>query len=984
METLQGVIRKACPSALWSKGVGLARDGLVTLLESRDDEIELRVSERGGMRSYVVSLFPDDEDWSCECDGRFSCCEHIAAAIIALTTASREGETVPTAEQSPMGHVGYRLDDLGGPLAVHRVVVGEGREVPIPGRLKAAVTGKIKAPPFVATRQDQRYEQKLGNFKGGAIPRGLVPIVMKILAQSEDVKFRGRPATIGPATSGLRLRIRDHQGGFLARIEQDPAVDEIFENAVIRRGDELCPLGEHGLPERHFEGLRRGRLFGPDDVGVLVGELLPLAKRAGVDVAIETARLPGSQRIAPRLHIETGRDGDALAVLPTIVYGDPPIVRLDGDRLTVVGDGEVPLRDLRREKILRDRVQETLGVEPGQRVSVSSDAAVDLASRLSALSESDAATVAGAAHRQFYDAGELTPQLELGEGGDFSLWFSPSEGGPKVRADGRAVVEAWIRGDSMAPLAGGGFGRIPDGFMAQHGHLVADLLLARTGKQDAASKMAQLPDLAALCQALDHPPPPSFHRLRALVEDFDALPPTQLPNDLRATLRDYQSTGVDWLSFLQTAQLGALLADDMGLGKTLQTLAVVRGRSLVVAPTSVIRNWADEAAKFRPGLRVATYHGPGRELDPDADLTITTYAVCRLDIETLREVSWDMVVLDEAQAIKNPESQSARAVCRLQARFRLALSGTPVENRVEELWSQFHFLNPGLLGGRSDFRERYEKPLAAGSAEAIARLRRRTGPFVLRRLKRDVAKELPPRTDVVLRCELDAEERQTYDAVRAATQDEVVNRLGRGNNAFAILEALLRLRQAACHRALVPGAPGHEDPATAPPSSKLRLLRSQLREAHDEGHKSLVFSQWTSLLDLCEPMLKTEGLSFVRLDGSTRDRGAVVDRFQSAEGPPVMLISLKAGGTGLNLTAADHVFLIDPWWNPAVEDQAADRAHRIGQERPVFVHRLVAEKTVEERILELQAKKRAIAAAAVGDGGGGAQITRDELLALLD
>jgi SNF2 family DNA or RNA helicase len=357
-------------------------------------------------------------------------------------------------------------------------------------------------------------------------------------------------------------------------------------------------------------------------------------------------------------------------------------------------------------------------------------------------------------------------------------------------------------------------------------------------------------------------------------------------------------------------------------------------------------------------------------------VTLTTYAILRLDVELLAGQRWGTVILDEAQAIKNPESQVAAAAFRLRAERRVTLTGTPVENRLDELWSQFHFLNRGFLGGRGDFHERYAAPIASGEPGSAERLRERIRPFVLRRLKREVAPELPPRTEMVLRCVLGPDERSIYDTVRAAALDDVVRRLGAGGNVLAALEALLRLRQAACHPALVPGQQAQR-------SSKLDLLLESLENVVAEGHKALVFSQWTALLDLTEPHLHAGRIEFLRLDGSTRDRAAVVRGFQDENGPPVMLISLKAGGTGLNLTSADHIFLLDPWWNPAVEDQAADRAHRIGQERPVMVYRLVAEETVEERILALQQRKREIADAALGQADQAAGLTRDELLDLL-
>ena len=324
-------------------------------------------------------------------------------------------------------------------------------------------------------------------------------------------------------------------------------------------------------------------------------------------------------------------------------------------------------------------------------------------------------------------------------------------------------------------------------------------------------------------------------------------------------------------------------------------------------------------------------------LEQTADIVLTSYPILRNDIEVLQQVAWDTVILDESQNIKNPDSQVARAAYRLRGRWKATLSGTPVENRLDELWSQLHFTNPGLLGGRTDFQQRWAEPIGLGDDAAAARLRERIRPFVLRRMKREVAKDLPPRTDAVMYVELDETERATYDAIRAATQRDIVKLLESGGGVMAALEALLRLRQAACHTALLPG--GMRPKATPQSSSKLERLMEALDDVVADGHRALVFSQWTSLLDLIEPHLDSAGVAFVRLDGSTTDRAGVVGTFQADNGPPVMLLSLKAGGTGLNLTAADHVFLVDPWWNPAVEDQAADRAHRIGQDRPVMVYR---------------------------------------------
>jgi SNF2 family DNA or RNA helicase len=451
-----------------------------------------------------------------------------------------------------------------------------------------------------------------------------------------------------------------------------------------------------------------------------------------------------------------------------------------------------------------------------------------------------------------------------------------------------------------------------------------------------------------------------------------------LPADLQAHLRDYQVHGVKFLSALREQAIGALLADDMGLGKTLQAISVIDGRCLVVAPTSVIYNWQQEITKFRPQLKAHIYHGLNRKLDKKADVIITTYAILRLDLAKLKKVPWKIAILDEAQLIKNPKSQAAQATYQIAAKFRLALSGTPIENRLDDIWSVFHFLNPSLLSSYQLFQKRYCQPIAGGDQERMNLLRQRLQPFMLRRMKKEVAEELPPRTDVVLYCDLSEEEHNLYESILLATRKEIISKLQSGGNVLQVLEALLRLRQACCHPALLPGA--HK----AQSSTKLDLLLTCVEESIANEHQSLVFSQWTSFLDLIAARLSQQGIAYLRIDGSSKNRQEIVAQFQGNKKIPVLLLSLKAAGVGLNLTAADHVYIMDPWWNPAVEDQAADRAHRIGQLNPVLVHRLVSKNTVEEKILQLQASKKDLAQAIVGSSSVGSGISREELLALVE
>jgi SNF2 family DNA or RNA helicase len=536
------------------------------------------------------------------------------------------------------------------------------------------------------------------------------------------------------------------------------------------------------------------------------------------------------------------------------------------------------------------------------------------------------------------------------------------------------MLLAWRQGSSYLQLAGGaGWAKLPTEWLREHGAALERFIAAVGEKEFAPGRL--ISEVGELCDSLRIEPPEYFKRLKSGLAEVESIPDAELPRDLRADLRKYQRTGINWISFLHRHGLGALLADDMGLGKTLQALCVVSGRTLVVCPTSVLASWRQQIELFRPSLTVSVYHGSRRELAQDVDVILTSYALLRLDIDRLIETEWDLVVLDEAQTIRNPSSQVAQAAYRLRAKKRLSLSGTPVENSLDDLWSHFRFLNPGLLGDYQQFQQRFVQPIELGQVGPTQELRKRSMPFIMRRLKRDVASELPPKTEVVLECELSDRERIVYESVLGMIKDDVLEALDSNRGVFSVLEVLLRLRQACCHIGLLPG---HQ----ADSSSKIDLLIESLQGSKAHGHRALVFSQWTTLLDRIEPHLERHSISFCRIDGSTADRGDLVNSFQSPDGPDVMLLSLKAGGLGVTLTAADHVYIVDPWWNPAAEDQAADRAYRIGQNNPVFVHRLVAKDTIEERIIQIQQEKRALLAAAIGESGSLA-LSREDVLRIL-
>lgn len=460
-----------------------------------------------------------------------------------------------------------------------------------------------------------------------------------------------------------------------------------------------------------------------------------------------------------------------------------------------------------------------------------------------------------------------------------------------------------------------------------------------------------------------------IHSLRETGE----IPSRPLPQTLDKTLREYQHHGYDWMGFLHDHRFHGILADDMGLGKTIQALSYLLDRknqegpkpSLVMAPTSVVFNWNNEAAKFTPELKVLVLTGPNREplyaeIEKN-DLIITSYAIFRRDVEILSQVPWRTVILDEAQNIKNYRSKTALLVKELKAEQRWALTGTPLENRLSELWSIFDFLMPGFLGSYPHFKRKYQQPIEVHqSADHLSRLRKRIYPFVMRRLKSEVASELPPKTEVTNLCEMNHDQQKLYQEVLAVCRHQVfseVEKRGIEKSQVSILTALLRLRQVCCHPELL--GPTFRQKETS--SGKFDAFCDLVTEVLDEGHRILVFSQFVEMLSLLRNWLEKEKIAYEYLDGRTRKREERVKRFNEDDKIPIFLVSLRAGGTGLNLTGADYVIHYDPWWNPAVQDQATDRVHRIGQKRHVFSYKLITKDSVEEKILALQERKRSLA-----------------------
>ncbi|MBV8362500.1 MAG: DEAD/DEAH box helicase [Deltaproteobacteria bacterium] len=629
-------------------------------------------------------------------------------------------------------------------------------------------------------------------------------------------------------------------------------------------------------------------------------------------------------------------------------------------------------RDLDAERTAADLLDQ-LGVKARRASNFESELVRDLApSKLSSIVRSllSAGWHVEAEKKLFRRPGSF--QLEISSGIDWFELHGKVEYG-NTTAHLPELLEAFRRGEQMVQLADGSYGMLPEEWLRQFGPVTAMGTVENGHIRFKRSQAALLDALLAAQPGIRYDD--YFAALRHELQGFNGINPDKQPAGFVGTLRDYQCDGLGWMQFLRRAAFGGCLADDMGVGKTAQVLALLElrrelraagephGPSLVVVPKSLVFNWKEEAARFTPQLRVLVYTGAARNGDDFAayDVVLTTYGILRRDILRLKDLEFDYIVLDEAQAIKNANAQTSKAMRLLQGRHRLALSGTPVENHLGELWSLFEFLNPGMLGTASVFK------LGGGTMlnpdeKTRHLLSQALRPFILRRTKEQVARELPPKSEQTLYCEMEAAERRRYEDLRQHYRASLLKRIekeGLAKSKIQVLEALLRLRQAACHPGLLSTERSGE------PSAKLELLLEQLGEVLEAGHKALVFSQFTSFLKIVRNRLDRIGITYEYLDGATRDRQRRVERFQTDNDCMAFLISLKAGGLGLNLTAAEYIFILDPWWNPAAEAQAVDRAHRIGQTRPIFAYRLITRETVEEKVLELQKVKRDLAASII-------------------
>ncbi len=789
----------------------------------------------------------------------------------------------------------------------------------------------------------------------------------------------------------------------------------VFESGLIWFKDALAPLADLRAL-RWITLVARAALTVPaSEIGATALRLLAFDPAAPLvipdEVAVSIVRLPPRPRlVVQRKTVEGGRS--VLFCNLFFDYGDGVVLEPDEGTGAVVRGSDVIARDLEAETecvsdLLWAGARRSVRDDTLDRITLTANRLPHLVEVL--LPKGWSIEAEGQAYRS---AGEFNIQVESGMD-----WLDVKG---DATFDGETLsfprlLGALRRGSRLVPLGDGSVGVLPQDWLRRAGALAA---FGELDGDDVRFRPGQAWILDALLAGIPEVQvDEKFAKIRERIASFKGIAPLRERRSFRGKLRPYQREALGWLRFLRELGLGGCLADDMGLGKTVQVIAHLEGLrldgaldkpTLVVAPRSVLENWLRELTRFAPRLKVIDASGPDRknlllQLD-EYHVALTTYALVRSDITKLREQLFDTVILDEAQAIKNAQSQTAKAVRLLDARHRLALSGTPIENHIGELWSLFEFLQPGTLGRSSRFHALVSKlagesedtagdgPAARGSRpsrsesqtddtdaqpavpKADLTIAGTVRPFILRRTKGQVAPDLPARTEQIIECPLGPRQRELYDEMLAHYRSTLLppgsekKRLGAGKsispNPMLVMQALLRLRQAACHPGLLDRERGGEG------SGKLDLLLERVEEIREEGHRCLIFSQFTQFLGIVRERFDARGITYEYLDGKTRNRQECVDRFQLEGASTAFLISLKAGGLGLNLTAADYVFLLDPWWNPAAEAQAIDRAHRIGRTKPVFAYRLIAPGTVEEKVLKLQNQKRELADAIIREDDG--------------
>ena len=1042
MDEFFKILKSESTPFVFSNGVNLSRIGEFKFeTELENDEITLNVYSPLSRKNYEVSLWIKDNAWSCNCDESSDPCTHVIASVLKIknhqensTTDKSESVDVKSGNKNlnqnlniqrneEITFIRYELNEIDNLICIDRFICvqkdGQILEKKIIERNFFRDETRIKNSKIKLIKEDLGIDLLLkspfgnsGSFENKVIDPKNIKELLNKLSFVSNVFFENQK--IQSSREIIRPSIEVHSRGenFILKNAINPFPDKIFENGAAIIKDKIYyvePISYSDYSQKYIR-ISDELMFSRKELGYLISELIPYIQKKH-EIIIKTDKLPSLRQINPRIVVNTESLNEEFFITPHLVYGDPEIARVINNKLYLQSTKIAPLRDINKEAQIINEFEPMFKLKVGvtNKVINKKEALllVDRFIKLNIISKSNDISY-------IHQDSKLSPLISfINEQLSFQMQLE-TENGNKTYVDGSKLLSAWKEGKSVFEYSAKNWVNIPEKFFNEYGTIISGFINAQNLNKNLLPRHKVF-ELLALEESSSgqikvegdlflNKFKESVNSIGTSSESIHSNNIINVENieGLNVSLRNYQHKGVAWLKFLKDIQVGGILADDMGLGKTLQAICSISPgeRTLIVAPTSVLSNWINQIKNFRPCLKATIYHGKNRNLfekqdiaiqDSDSknsdiniffDCTITSYAILRLDINLIKNINWDYIILDESQNIKNPESLVTKAAYTLQAKSKLTITGTPIENDLKDLWSQFNFLNPNMLRNKDEFDKNLLKPIVFGDKKKLQNLKSKVKPFILRRLKKDVAKDLPSRTDITLQAEFSEEERKIYNAMYILTKKEAIENLA-ANNIISALSAILRLRQACCHFSLIPG-----QYINIERSAKIEVLIEHLNSSMLNGHKALVFSQWTSFLDLIEKELNKENIVYSRLDGTTKNRSEVVDAFQTQDDIKVMLLSLKAGGVGITLTAADHVYIMDPWWNPFVEEQAADRAHRIGQVNPVIVHRIIVPDTIEENILILQSKKKEVASLILDNNAvlsaEQGTLTKDDLLALLD
>lgn len=970
-------IQRITKPGLWSKGSTIAKALVVIERQQSESELHFSIQERTKVASPQVQLWPEEEDYFCDCGSDFEPCEHIAACVIAVKNnwVQKPKPQGDIRASTRVWNVEYHFSCTEHQELFFERKLFSGQDYKTLNQSLVGFAGGLQSGrhEFLNasfTKKDFQVDELLSGHRRGVLPQKVLEKLFQLLKGENFIFFDNKPIQVSPSLYKPKLVIEKKGNAIEAIPAPSAGLDEapfFLKNGAVLLGNTLHPSRIAQIESFHSR---------PQPEYFFFTQTVPeLEKKFTIDWG-STVK-PELLDLEPYCELELQfHPPFTLTVVPRIYYGDSQkMAQLDDNHeLLLLSRKYWPARKPDKEHQLTRHLQSELQMKLNAlstfsgnevfhfferarkwRTNPSRDA---LAQKLKSetgfdlLSNFNEARPELKVFSQSADQTHFKLQLDLLNKNN--LQFNKNEVFEILNACERNEKIYWKKQFSNnlswnVPIL------MPQEWFEADGSRFLEWIRKKGLRQvNAQDQNINSFDLLELHQSQFSR---NFFSSELLLKEWEALSEQEfncdaMESDLDSRLRTYQKKGVAWLRLLKKLQCGGLLADDMGLGKSFQVLSVLEKRcfetdlpSLIICPTSVLVNWQNQFRDYRPDLSFLIYHGSGRKIQKleAADVILTSYALLRQEVDFFSKQRYQTIVLDEAQWIKNPHSQTARACFSLNANFRLATTGTPIENHPRDLWSIFRFLNLSLLGELSDFEEKLQN----NANEVKNKLK----PFIMKRTKEQVALDLPPKTEMIIHIDLSVEEKKLYNSFLEVSQNEALRKVEAGASMLSVLESLLRLRQLCCHASLI-------DPLFQAPSSKLNVFLESVGNLVEKGHKCLVFSQWTSFLNLIEAELKNHQLPYLRLDGATQNRAEIVDRFQNKKDIPVFLLSLKAGGVGLTLTEADYVFLMDPWWNPAVENQAIDRVHRIGQNKPVFAYRLICRNTIEEQILSLQQIKK--------------------------